>query len=123
MTTRTIQEKRRPSTYVEGNKSPVRSPRYSGLTQRFSSQARKVTHSLLFIMKVNKIPNQNMLEGNFDIDAGDGGDHLGPTKSQKITKTYFVRERFILLGHFSKQKNYKISLNFVPKYRKRQRIR
>ena len=27
------------------------------------------------------------MEGNFDIDAGDGGgDHLGPPKSQKITR-------------------------------------
>ena len=31
-------------------------------------------------------------EGNFDIGAwvGDGGDHLGPPKSQKIVRTKFV---------------------------------
>ena len=47
-------------------------------------------------------------EGNFDIDAGDGGGGGGPfrtVKSQTITKTYFVRELFTLLGHFSKHVN------------------
>ena len=44
-------------------------------------------------------------EGNFDIDAGDGGgggDHLGPLESPKITQKYFVRKLITLLGQFSK---------------------
>ena len=53
-------------------------------------------------------------EGNFDIDAGDGGrggDHLGPQipKHHKKSQKYFVRELFTLLGHFSKMS--KISNN------------
>ena len=46
------------------------------------------------------------LEGNFDIDAGDGmggGDHLGQT-IPKITKKHNVRKLFTLLGHFSKKR-------------------
>ena len=43
-------------------------------------------------------------EGNFDIDAGDGGPFRtnNPQKSQKNTKRYFVRKLFTLLGQFSK---------------------
>ena len=47
-------------------------------------------------------------EGNFDIDAGDGGgwvggwgDHLGPPKSQTNHTKHFVRKLFTLLGHVS----------------------
>ena len=48
-------------------------------------------------------------EGNFDIDAGDGGgggDRLG-RKSQQISTNQFVRKLFTLLGHFQQiQKAY-----------------
>ena len=38
----------------------------------------------------------------FQSRQGWGGDHLGPPKSPKISKTYFVRELLTLLGHVFK---------------------
>ena len=45
------------------------------------------------------------LEGNFDIDAGDGAAGWGTKHrqtTQQITNKYFVRELFTLLGYFQK---------------------